>query len=297
MKWLQSLKGKKRLNESLSKHTSFKVGGLCSVWFEPRGVKDLSSCIERVHKRHIPYCVVGNGTNIIFKKGGFSGIVIRLTSPCFRLLDRDKRSVAVGAGVHVRELLRFLSSYNLSGYEFLAGIPATIGGALAMNAGTTIRNKRKSIADIVESVTVMDKRSRIHVLSKDQLLFGYRRSNLSNYIILKAQLHLKHGRPKIAKDRIKKYLKARTLTHDYSKPNAGCIFRNPSPETSAGYLIERSGCKGMCQGGAMISLKHANFILNCNNATADDIIQLIRKVKQRVYAAYRIRLQEEICIV
>ncbi|MDD4895102.1 MAG: UDP-N-acetylmuramate dehydrogenase, partial [Candidatus Omnitrophica bacterium] len=182
---------------------------------------------------------------------------------------------------------------GLSGAEFLAGIPGTIGGALVMNAG--IAKDNCSIKKLVENVTVMDYNGNIKVLNKKDLKFGYRESGLSKYIILSALLKFNKKSKKHIRDTIKAYLEYRKLTQDLSKPSAGCIFRNP-PGNSAGRLIDLCGLKGKKVGKVAVSGKHANFIVNLGNGSASDVLKLAGFIRKRVKNQFNINLIPEIKI-
>jgi len=299
MKWFKNLKlkGKVRYNEPLKRHTSFKVGGPCFVWFEPRDVGDLTRCVRAARKEKIPYCVMGNGTNIVARDKGFNGIVISLAQPAFKKMHLQGNRLRAGAGTSIQAVMRYLSGRDVGGYEFLAGIPATVGGAVAMNAGATIDGIRQSIGGITAAVKVLDPQARVKCLCRKQLCFGYRTSNLKGSVVLEAIFVLRKADRRLTAERMRALRAARRKSQDYSRPNAGCVFKNPSKRRPAGFLIEASGCKGMRVGGAMVSGKHANFILNFDSARADDILKLIEQVKERVRHKFGIRLKEEIEIV
>lgn len=297
MNLFANLKGKIRFKHPLSAHTSFKIGGAASVFFEPEDERDLINCLEVIKKNKIPYFVIGNGTNLLIKDEGFNGIVIKLSSSFFKQITVKNNILTVGAGLNISELLKFLLNTDFSGYEFLAGIPGTIGGALITNAGIIVDRQRKSIGDIIYRIKVLTKKGDFIELPKEDANFGYRKSNLGKYIILEVQVKLNKSKKSETVNRIKDFLSYRKVNHDYSKPNAGCIFRNPSIILSAGALIDRCGLKGMHFGGAMISRKHANFILNFNRATAKDVLGLVNLVKKRVKGNFGIQLREEIKIV
>jgi UDP-N-acetylmuramate dehydrogenase len=296
MDWCRDLKGKLRFDEPLSKHTSFKIGGQASILFEPKNIDDLCNCFRRLRSDRAPYLLIGNGTNLLIKDSGFKGMVIKLCSSPFKKISRERDIITVGSGVGIQSLIKYLSKTKLMGYEFLAGIPGSIAGALVMNAGTVAGGERKNIADITRNVKVLSKTGKIVNLPKKDCGFGYRKSNLTKYIILEAQLKLKRAN-KSSRSDIKNLLSYRKDTQDYSRPNAGCIFKNPSRNVSAGELIEDCGLKGLRYGGAMISNKHANFILNFNRASADDVIKLIEIAKKMVRNRFGINLEEEIKIV
>jgi UDP-N-acetylmuramate dehydrogenase len=297
MKWWKGLKGRLRFKEPLGKYTSFKIGGEASILFEPKDTGDLINCLRQARKNKIPYFVLGNGTNLLIGDRGFQGVVIKLTSPSFKAISINNKTARVGAGADIKSLIECLSENNLSGGEFLSGIPASLGGALAMNAGIILDGRRFSIGDIVNKVEVLNKRGKALTLSRAKIRFGYRSSSLNRYIILQAQLKLNSDKKVNIIKRIRKVLNLRRQRQDYSQPSAGCIFKNPSPYLSAGALIDRCGLKGRSYGGAVVSRKHANFILNFNRAKASDVIKLIKIIKKKVKNNFGINLQEEIKIV
>jgi UDP-N-acetylmuramate dehydrogenase len=297
MDLLKKLKGKIRFNEPLSRHTSFKIGGRAYIFFEPKDIKDLVQSLSVIKRHKIPYFLIGNGSNLLIKDADFPGIVIRLSSPYFRQMNIKGNIITVGAGHSISNLVKVLSKTDLGGYEFLSGIPGSMAGALVMNAGTNIDNKNQSISDIAQKIRVLDKNGKVFTLAKKDINFRYRDSSLNKYIILQAQLKLDKNKETKGKDKIRELLSHRRKYHDYSKPNAGCIFKNPSEDISAGKLIDSLGLKGLRVGGAMISQKHANFILNFNRATAKDVVELINIIKKKVRDRYRINLREEIKIV
>ncbi|MDD5292324.1 MAG: UDP-N-acetylmuramate dehydrogenase [Candidatus Omnitrophica bacterium] len=297
MKWSARLKGKLKFKEPLKKYSNFKIGGEASVLFEPQNTNDLINCLVYAKKNKIPYFVIGNGTNVLISDKGFKGVVIRLASPYFKRISIKNNIVTAGAGLGIKDLIRRLLETNLSGYEFLTGIPASIGGALVMNAGVTKEGKRFSICDIVYKVKVLNKKGKVFNIARDKIKFNYRRSGLDKYIVLGAQLKLNKGKKSDIEKRIKDYLCLRRQRQDYSKPNIGCIFRNPSVYLSAGMLIDKCGFKGRHCGGAMVSKKHANFILNFNRAKASDVIKLMETIKKKVRNNFDISLREEIKLV
>ncbi|MFH1621883.1 MAG: UDP-N-acetylmuramate dehydrogenase [Candidatus Omnitrophota bacterium] len=297
MNWLVGLKGKIKHNEPLNNHTSFKIGGRAAILFEPKDTEDLIDCLKKLKKRKIRYFVIGNGTNVLIGDSGFNGVVIKLSSKFFRKISKNGKIVTAGAGVNLGDLIKYLSKTKFSGYESLVGIPGSLAGALVMNAGIIKHKQRKCISDIVYKVKVLDKNCKVKFLTRRDCGFNYRRSGLGKYIILEAHLKFKKDKDKGFENRIKNFLVYRSIHHDYSKPNAGCIFKNPSKQISAGKLIEDCGFKGFSIGGAMVSKRHANFILNFNRATANDVIKLINRIKRRVKDKFGIKLKEEIKIV
>lgn len=297
MNWLKNLKGKIKFNEPLNRYTSFKIGGNASILFEPSDTRDLINCLKEARKNKMPYFIIGNGTNLLVSDKGFKGVIIKFSSDFFRQINMKNNILTIGPGLCLNELVKFLSKTDFGGFEFLAGIPGTVGGALAMNAGVTIEGKRYNIGDMVYKIKALNKNGKIVNLSKNDCKFSYRKSDLNKYIIINAQLKLNTDRKSIVTNRIKDFLSYRKKRQDFSMANAGCIFKNPSIHLSAGALIDRCGLKGLRYGGAMISNKHANFILNFNRATANDVMQLIKIIKKKVQNSFGIELKEEIKIV
>ena len=273
MSWQKFLKGKLKINERLAKHTSFKIGGPVQFWVEPEDLSDLKNLVLLARKKKIPLRIIGAGSNILVNDRGIKGIVVRLNSPYFKRIRVNQQIISAGAGLNLAQLVRYAQKFGLSGFELLAGIPGTVGGALIMNAA--------NIGNKVLDVAVMDKLGRIKILKRQNTQFNYRSSNLNRYVILSAHFKL------ITKDRetinksINDYLDYRQKTQDLSKPSAGCIFKNPSfdalrslrmdlersrmgPDSpSAAYFIERCGLKGSSFGDAAVSFKHANFVIIC----------------------------------
>lgn len=291
MNWRKGLKGKVKLREPLKKHTSFKIGGAAKFFLEPVDADDLKSTLSLLKKRKIPFSVIGAGTNLLAGDKRLNRAVLSLSAPYFRKIFFQGSRVELGSGVRLSRFMRLARKRGLSGAEFLAGIPGTIGGAIWMNAGIPDRN----IGNLVENVTVIDYNGNIKTLAKKKLNFSYRASGLSEYIVLSARLRLTKKNPEQIRDKIGKYLGFRQATQDLTRPSAGCIFKNP-PGYSAGKLIDLCGLKGKRIGDACISRKHANFILNCKNARARDVLKLMALAKNRVRQKFKIILEPEIKI-
>jgi len=293
MNWWKNLKGKVRLREPLKNHTTFKIGGPAKFFVEPKDPDDLKSLLILAKKYKFPLFVMGGGSNLLINDAGINGVVIKLNAPYFNKISYKGNYLSAGAGVWLNKVVSSAGKRGLSGAEFLAGIPGTIGGALAMNAG--IAKDNCSIQKLVEKVTVMDYNGNIKVLNKKDLKFGYRESGLSKYIILSALLRLNRKSKKQIGDAIKAYLEYRRLTQDLSKPSAGCVFRNPQGN-SAGRLIDLCGLKGKKIGGAGVSRKHANFIVNLGNGSASDVLKLAVFIRKKVKNKFNINLTPEIKI-
>jgi len=277
--------------EPMARHTTFRIGGPVDIWAQPQDNQSLNEIIDLCRQDGIPFYVVGNGSNLLVKDQGIKGCVINFNTDSFKTIKTEDVYVTVGAGCELARLLNVLSENGLCGLEFLAGIPATVGGALAMNAGWT----KAQIGDFVEEVTVMDNKGCLLTLQKKEIIFAYRNCSLDKYIILSAKLKLEKSSKNEVSDRIKKYITEKRIKQELDKPSAGCIFKNPTGD-SAGRLIDVSGLKGAAVGGAMVSNKHANFIINNGNATCKDVLNLIEVVRDKVKKDHGIHLEEEIKI-
>lgn len=291
MNWYRGLSGQIRKNESLKKHTTFKIGGRADFFISPDDARDLEFIVRQAKINKIKIRVIGSGSNILVSDRGIDCAVIVLNSGYFKKIVFKGNRLYAGAGVLLSEAILSSGKRGLSGLEFLTGIPGTMGGALVMNAGA--RNKK--IGDLVESVLVMDNKCRFKTLSKKAVSFGYRKSSLKNYIVLGANLKLRKAAPDKVSQRIREYLKRRYLSQEYRAPSAGCIFKNPAAD-SAGRLIDACGLKGKRSGGAQVSLKHANFIINNGKAKAKDVLRLMALIKKQVKRKFNINLEPEIKI-
>jgi len=293
MNWWRNLKGKIRLREPLKNHTTFKIGGPAKFFIEPKDTNDLKLLLGLIRRYKLPLFVIGSGSNLLITDKRINGVVLRLNAPYFKELSCRDNYLNIGAGLLLSKVILFAKEHGLSGVEFLAGIPGTVGGALAMNAG--VAWNKHSIVEVVESVTVMDYKGKTRILNKKEIRFSYRRSSLSKYIILSALIRLKRRNKKQINDKIKAYLKYRRLTQDLSKPSAGCVFRNPAGD-SAGRLIDLCGLKGKRIGDAAVSLRHANFILNLGKASARDVCRLMDFIRRKVNDRFNVNLTPEIKI-
>lgn len=291
MNWEKKLKGKVKFGEPLKNKTTFKIGGKARFFVEPQDSCDLKLLLAAAKVKKLPVLLIGAGSNILASDAGISAIVVKLSEPFFKKISLRGRSIEAGSGVSLASLIDFARKRGLSGLEFLSGIPGTLGGALAMNAGAWGRN----IGELLEEAVVMDKRAKEIILKKDDIKSGYRRSSLSKYIIIRASLRLRPKNKKEISAKISEYLKRRCVSQDTSLPNAGCIFRNPA-ENSSGRLIDLCGLKGKNLGGAVISRKHANFILNQNAASFNDVLKLMALIKNKVKNKFKLTLQPEIKI-
>jgi UDP-N-acetylmuramate dehydrogenase len=286
-----TFKGKVLLNERLAPYTTFRIGGVADYYLEPIDAKDLLNIIKYLNGKSVPYYVMGNGSNVLISDEGIRGAVFNLEAG-FSYLKHEKGMVISGAGAKIAKFVDFCIQNSYAGVEMLAGIPATIGGAVIMNAGAY----GGEISTYVDNVTVI-KKEVIVTLKKQDCGFIYRNSNLKSTVVIEAVFKLPAGDPEEVSRVRKELLLKRNEQQPVEIPNAGCIFKNPAGSFAA-KLIEDCGLKGSAYGGAMVSPKHSNFIVNYNNrATAQDVIELIKIVRQKVKAQTGIWLELEVKLV
>jgi len=291
MNWWKNLKGKVRLFEPLKNHTSFKIGGPAEFFIEPKDLRDLRRLLAMGKIYKLPIFILGAGSNILVNDQRIKGIILHPASGYFKKVTLRRNRLEAGSAVPLSTLLARAAGAGLSGLEFMAGIPGTLGGALAMNAGIP----GKTIADLVEKVTVMDYNGRVRTLRPSHISFGYRRSGLAKYIILSASLRLAKKKKSLIRDEMKQRIFLRRMTQDLSRPSAGCVFKNP-PGDSAGRLIDACGLKGRRAGGAVVSEKHANFFVNGGGARAKDVLKLMKLASAGVKNKFGIELEPEVKI-
>lgn len=281
--------GKIEENISLSKYTTYKTGGIASCIVYPKDIEKLICLLKVIRNSNMKYKILGNGSNLLFSDQEYRGILIKLTE--FNQLEITHNKIRVGAGFSLIKLSRIAAKNSLTGLEFASGIPGTIGGAVFMNAGAY----KKDMGYIVRSVKVLTPDYRIIELENKELNFHYRTSFFKthpDFICLEANIRLEKGSRNAIEDLMKSRLKRRLESQPLNYPSAGSVFRNPEGRY-AGELIENLGLKGFKMGGAMISDKHANFVINVGNATSKDIKKLIGYVQDQVKEKYDIGLKVE----
>lgn len=280
-------KGNVLISEPLNKYTTFKIGGPADYFLEPLDRADLINLIKYLNEINYPYVIMGNGSNVLISDNGFRGCVINLEYGFNRIKIEDTK-VYAEAGIKLSKLVDVCIENSLVGLENLAGIPGTLGGAIIMNAGAY----GSEISDHVTQVEVLVD-NKIKLLTKKQCGFSYRKSNLEKSIVVSASFILTKGDKVKAKEKRRELILKRNESQPVNLPNAGSIFKNPEGNF-AGKLIEEAGLKGVTIGGAKVSEKHANFIVNYNNATADDVIKLISLIQEEVFTQFGVKLELEI---
>ncbi len=286
----QFFKGSISLNEPLARFTTFRIGGEADYLVEPVDAEDLLNIVKYCNSKAMPFYVMGNGSNILISDEGIRGVVINIESG-FNYLRNENNAVITGAGVKLAKFVDFCIQNNYAGVEMLAGIPATVGGALVMNAGC-YGGETSTYATEVQVI----RNEQILKLSHMECGFRYRGSNLKDSVIMQAKFELPQGnKDELSKAR-KNWILKRNESQPVEIPNAGCIFKNPAG-SHASVLIEESGLKGSTIGGAMVSPKHANFIVNSGNATANDVLELVKKIKKTVKESKGISLDLEVKLI
>ncbi|MGQ9732960.1 MAG: UDP-N-acetylmuramate dehydrogenase [Candidatus Zipacnadales bacterium] len=282
-----------RLNEPMSVHTSLGVGGPAAIYALVHAVEAVCATTRLANELHLPFLAIGRGTNLLVLDGGFPGIVLSFDRP-FSQITVEGTRISAQTGATLAEVCEAAAQAGLSGLEFAAGVPGSIGGAVAMNAGT----EKGQIADVIESVEIVNSNGNLRRCLAPSLEFAYRRSCLreSNCIAVLVTFKLAKGNPAAIHKAMFEAVESRCRKQPLSLGSCGSVFKRP-PGDYAGRLLEQAGVKGLKVGGARFSTKHANFILNEGNATANDILQLIEIARQRVRERCGVTLEEEVCVV
>lgn len=283
-------------NEPMKLHTTFKIGGVADIFVKATSIDDIKKIIKFTNLENIPLYIVGNGSNLLVKDGGIQGIVLKIDLQEIEMLDigESKVEINVGAGVPLGKLAQIALKNSISGLEELAGIPGTIGGAVRMNAGAY----GKEIKDILISTKYIDYNCNINEIDNNLHEFKYRNSIFSTqkYIILESKLRLEYGNKEEIKTKMDEYSKSRKEKQPVEYPSAGSTFKRGEDFITA-KLIDECGLKGYKIGGAEISSKHAGFVINSNNATAKDVLELIKHVQKIVLEKFNKKIELEIEVV
>jgi len=289
---LGEIRGEVRFKEPLSFHTSLRLGGEADIFVVPQDVDDIRHALSFADKEGLPVEVIGGGNNLLVKDRGVRGVVLKLEGSLGRVEFHGEEMVA-GAGASLSSLIREAASRSLGGIECLAGIPATIGGALAMNAGTP----DGAIGDFISAAYFLHPDGTLGEFKPGAAAFTYRSFHFpSGAVLIGARLGL-HRRPQAEiQAELKQRLKHKKATQPLALASAGCVWKNPSGDY-AGRLIEKAGLKGKRIHGAEISSKHANFVVNRGGATAADVLALMALMRERVCAQFGIVLEPEIKII
>lgn len=281
------------VNEPLANHTTWKIGGPADVLVEPKSVEALQGLMTYVTRKQIPWRTIGRGSNLLVSDKGIRGVVIKLSEGISELEIKDN-TIKVGGGYSIIKLATVISKKGLSGLEFAGGIPGSIGGAVFMNAGA----HGSDISNILVKAHILFEDGTMKWLDNKEMEFSYRTSRLQKEkgVCVEAIFQLEQGDTESIKAELQKNKDYRRQSQPWNFPCAGSVFRNPLPEY-AGQLIEKSNLKGHQIGGAQVSTMHANFIVNIDDAKAQDVLDLIAYIQKTVKTNFNISLETEVEII
>lgn len=286
-------KDKIYINEPMSKYTSFKIGGPAECLIKIKTEEELKTILKLAKDKNIPLTIIGNGSNILVSDNGIKGIVLKIEIDTFEL-NAETSYIKVGSGVKLAFIAQKCLKQQIAGFEFASGIPGTIGGAIRMNAGA----HGKEMKDVVKTVTYMDRDGEIYKIQNEQAQFEYRNSLFAHkdYIILEVEMQLEKGDTDEIQEKMTEYATYRKERQPIEYPSAGSTFKRGTDFITA-KLIDECGLKGYQIGGAQISEKHAGFIINKENATAEDVVKLMEYTKEQVYNKFGKIIEAEIQII
>ena len=287
---VEGVRGAVSFNAPLKEYTSFRIGGPADVLVQPADVEDVARLVRQTKAQKLPLFVVG-GTNLLIRDKGIKGVVVNLGT--LRAIKEEPGAVLYAeGGVGMPTLIGYAIRHSLAGLEWAAGIPGTVAGCVVMNAGTRLGEMK----DSVKAVRLVNRKGEIIDIPASQIPFAYRRATLPDGIVVGVWMQLKTGVRATIEKVVKDYLHYRRDTQPLALPSAGCVFKNP-PKDSAGRVIDSAGLKGAQVGDAQVSDKHANFIVNQGQASAKDVLALIRKVRAAVVKQTGVKLELELKVV
>ena len=283
------------IDEPMSKHTSFKIGGPAECLVKIKTIEQLKAILKYAREKDIQLTIIGNGSNILVSDDGIKGIVAKIEIDNLKIDKQDEKIlITVGSGIKLGLLAQKCLKEEIAGFEFASGIPGTIGGAIRMNAGA----HGTEMKDIVKTVTYVDRNGEIHKIKNEQAKFEYRNSLFAHkdYIIVETEIQLEEGNAEEIKEKMTEYANYRKEKQPIEYPSAGSTFKRGADFITA-KLIDECGLKGYQIGGAQISEKHAGFIINKENATAKDVIELMKYTKEQVYKKFGKVIESEIVTI
>ncbi|MCH4179657.1 MAG: UDP-N-acetylmuramate dehydrogenase [Megasphaera sp.] len=281
------------LDEPMSTHTTFAVGGPADVLVLPQSVKEMSLAIRAARNCELPLVVLGGGSNVLVRDGGIRGVVIQLNK-MQKVLACNERKILASAGYIMKDVCQFAQQNSLTGIEFACGIPGTLGGAVFMNAGAY----DGEMSRIVSRVRTVNNHGGVSTYSAPNLGFGYRQSRFqkTQEFVVEVELSLQRGNKQEIQERMDELMRRRRSKQPLEMHSAGSTFKRP-PGYFAGTLIDQTGLKGLACGDAQVSTKHAGFVVNTGHASAHDVLQVIHEVQQRVEKAHGVHLETEVRII
>ena len=289
----QEINGNIYIDEKMDKHTYFKTGGPADLFIEPENTESLIKTLKILTENNFEYYIVGNGTNLLVSDRGYRGAMVKIGHK-LNSITINGTKVKTGAGTLLSTLAKETCKNGLKGLEFASGIPGFVGGAVAMNAGAY----HGEMKDIIDYVVCLDRDNNVIKYNNEDMNFRYRKSRVKdeNLIVLEIGLILEKGNVKEIKEKIDLLTRLRTEKQPIEMPSAGSTFKRPK-EGYAAKLIEDAGLKGLRYGDAMVSDKHSGFIVNCGKATTDEVLTVMKLVREKVYETYEIELEPEVKII
>ena len=281
------------IDEPMSRHTSFKIGGPADLLATPSNEEELCKLLARVKEHNIPVTLVGNGSNLLVRDKGIRGLVIKLGN-MLNTIEVGENTITFGSGVSLALASKKAAEYGFTGMEFAVGIPGSIGGAVYMNAGAY----DGEMANVVTAVRTVDADGNVKVLSNGDMCFAYRKTALqgSGLIVTAVTVTMPKGEVSEILAKMAEFSQSRISKQPLELPSAGSMFKRP-PGYFAGTLIDQTGLKGYTVGGAQVSTKHAGFVVNVGGATASDVLQLIKDVQDKVREAHGVELHPEVLVI
>jgi len=289
----KEINGNIYIDENMNKHTYFKTGGPADLFVEPESTESLIKTLKILNESKFDYYIIGNGTNLLISDKGYKGAVVKIGNK-LNSITVNGTKIKTGAGTLLSNLAKETCRRGLSGLEFASGIPGFVGGAVAMNAGAY----HGEMKDVIDYVVCLDKNNNILKYNNEEMNFRYRKSRVKDedLIVLEIGLILEEGNVEEIKERIDLLTRLRKEKQPVEMPSAGSTFKRPEKGYAA-KLIEDAGLKGLRFGDAMVSDKHSGFLVNCGRASTDEILALMRLVREKVYETYNIELEPEVKII
>lgn len=287
-------KGRILLREPMKEHTTFKIGGPADYLIFPSSIEEVQKVFALLRQYEIPYAILGNGSNVLVRDKGIRGAIVKFNSPFSEIRLEEGNRIVAGAGASLRDVAIFAADHGLTGMEFAIGIPGSLGGAVFMNAGAydgEMRNVVYRVRSVAEDGTICE-------LGKEDLDLGYRHSvyQANGHAICEVELRLLPGEGSTIRMKMEDLTRRREERQPLEMPSAGSTFKRPTGYF-AGTLIDQTGLKGLKVGGAQVSKKHAGFVVNTGNATAEDVLGLISEVQRRVFERHGVKLFPEVRIM
>ena len=279
-----------KTEEPMKNHTTFRVGGPAEFFVMPRSAEEVKKVINLCRRESFPYYIIGNGSNLLVSDQGYRGVVLQIYKE-MSYIEIEENVIVAQAGALLSAIANKALENGLTGFEFAAGIPGTLGGACVMNAGAY----GGEMKDVLEEVTVLTEEGEVLIIPKENLELGYRTSIIARkgYIVLEARIQLREGEKEAIKSLMEELKDKRVSKQPLEYPSAGSTFKRPEGYF-AGKLIQDAGLRGFSVGGAQVSEKHCGFVINRENATAADVAELMRQVSARVEEEFGVKLEPEV---